>query len=190
MSNSTKIRLGGLAILAAGIGIGLVMAKTANTNPLWANSVQRGSQTSVAEGPVATNRERDDQYKTDKPIMTLFDESPNAIPLDPRDPSRDPRNLYRDPNDNPTRQPGPINIQKTIGGLAYQGIPTFFRAPVALGPADLKAGQVDVAIMGASVDMSGGRLKVAKISARDIAGSKLSARLATVRATDASVSPE
>ena len=36
------------------------------------------------------------------------------------------------------------------------GIPTFFRSPVALGPEDLVAGKVDVAIMGASVDMSTG----------------------------------
>jgi agmatinase len=94
--------------------------------------------------------------KTKKPILDMFRESPNAIPLEPRDPSRDPLALYRDPKNNPKREPGPINIQKTIGGLAYQGIPTFFRAPVALGPEDLKAGKVEVVIMGASVDMSGG----------------------------------
>jgi agmatinase len=94
--------------------------------------------------------------KTEKPVMDIFLENPDSIPLDPRDPSRDPVALYRDPKNNPTREPGPINIQKTIGGLAYQGIPTFFRAPVALGPEDLEAGQVDVAIMGASVDTSGG----------------------------------
>jgi agmatinase len=41
-----------------------------------------------------------------------------------------------------------------MGGFYYQGIPTFFRAPVALCPQDLKAGNVDVAIMGASFDMS------------------------------------
>ncbi|NNJ95871.1 MAG: agmatinase family protein [Gammaproteobacteria bacterium] len=62
--------------------------------------------------------------------------------------------MFRDPNDNPKREPGPINIQKTLGGLNYQGIPTFFKAPVALGPEDLKAGKVDVAIMGASLDLS------------------------------------
>jgi hypothetical protein len=67
--------------------------------------------------------------KTDKPIIDMFRESPDAIPLEPRDPSKNLLNLYRDPNDNPKREPGPINIQKTIGGLSYQGIPTFFRAP-------------------------------------------------------------
>jgi len=40
--------------------------------------------------------------------------------------------------------------------LGWQGIPTFFRLPVALVPADLKASQVEVAIMGAHTDMGGG----------------------------------
>lgn len=92
--------------------------------------------------------------KTAETILEMFRKSPDAIPLEPRDPSRNLLALFRDPNDNPKREPGPINIQKTVGGFYYQGIPTFFRAPVALGPEDLKAGKVDVAIMGASLDMS------------------------------------
>ena len=47
-------------------------------------------------------------------------------------------------------------FRRLSAGFPTRGIPTFFRAPVALGPEDLKAGKVDVAIMGASVDMSGG----------------------------------
>lgn len=92
--------------------------------------------------------------KTKEPIIDLIRKSPDAIPLEQRDPTRDMNVLFRDPNDNPKREPGPINIQKTVGGFYYQGIPTFFRAPVALGPEDLKAGKVEVAIMGASLDMS------------------------------------
>ena len=91
--------------------------------------------------------------KTEKPIIEMFKESTSSIPLDVRDPSADLMNMFRDPNDNPKREPGPINIQKSIGGMNYNGIPTFFRAPVALGPEDLKAGNVDVAIMGASLDL-------------------------------------
>ena len=92
-----------------------------------------------------------------KPLIDMVRENPDCIPLDTEDASRDLLILFRDPNDNPKREPGPINIQKTVGGLAYQGIPTFFRAPVALGPEDLIAGKVDIAIMGASVDMSVGQ---------------------------------
>lgn len=92
--------------------------------------------------------------KTAKPIIELFREQPNAIPLEPRDPTKDVTAMLRDCTPDPKRAPGPIDIQRTQGGLAYQGIPTFFHAPVALCPQDLKAGGVDVAIMGASVDLS------------------------------------
>lgn len=85
-------------------------------------------------------------------IMDVMRANPTSIPLDTDDPTFDLGMLFRDPHDNPQRAPGPINIQKTAGGMAFQGIPTFFRAPVALGPEDLVAGQVDVAVMGASVD--------------------------------------
>lgn len=94
--------------------------------------------------------------KTEKTLIDMIRENPNAIPLDARDPSINPLEMFRDPNNNPERKPGPINIQKTLGGTAYQGIPTFFRSPVALSPEDLKAGKVEVAIMGASIDTSGG----------------------------------
>lgn len=47
------------------------------------------------------------------------------------------------------REPGPINIQRFPGGMPWIGIPTFFNLPVALTPEDLKAGQVEVAILGA-----------------------------------------
>ena len=86
---------------------------------------------------------------TEKTLIEMLQESPDAVPLEPRDTTRDVRVLRRDPNDNPKREPGPINIQKTLGGTWHSGIPTFFRLPVALGPEDLKAGNVDVAFFGA-----------------------------------------
>ncbi|MEA3274198.1 MAG: agmatinase family protein [Pseudomonadota bacterium] len=104
---------------------------------------------SLAAGPADTT--------TPKPIIEMFADSPDAIPLDPRDESRDVSILFRDCSEIKERKPGPIDIQRTVGGLAYQGIPTFFRAPVALCPQDLKAGGVEVAIMGASQDMSVGQ---------------------------------
>lgn len=103
-------------------------------------------------GPCAAAEEFD--TRTPKPLIDMMRDHPNAIPLDPRDPSKDVTALNRDCHDNPKREPGPINIQKTSGGFAYQGIPTFFRAPVALCPEDLKAGKVDIAIMGAPLDLS------------------------------------
>lgn len=94
--------------------------------------------------------------RTARPVIDMLRDSPDSIPLEPRDPVKDASALYRNCHDNPKRDAGPINIQRTHGGLAYQGIPTFFRAPVALCPEDLKAGKVDIAIMGASIDLSVG----------------------------------
>lgn len=79
-------------------------------------------------------------------------------PLDPEDEA-----LYKLDLDDPTgeawkiirkdlgkgREPGPINIHRYPGGMPWIGIPTFFSLPVALTPEDLKAGEVDVAILGA-----------------------------------------
>ena len=91
-----------------------------------------------------------------KTLIDRVKESPHAIPLNPKGHALDVGELFDDHKDNPKRDPGPINIQRTVGGFPFQGIPTFFHAPVALTPEDLKAGKVDVAIMGASLDMSTG----------------------------------
>ena len=78
-----------------------------------------------------------------------------VIPLDSDDPSY---NAWRTPREdlNEGREPGPINVQRYASGLSWQGIPTFFHLPVALTPEDLAAGKVEVAIMGAFIDMSTG----------------------------------
>ena len=54
------------------------------------------------------------------------------------------------------REPGPININRYLRAGPKNGIPSFFGMPVALTPADLLAGEVDVAIMGAGLDMGTG----------------------------------
>jgi agmatinase len=79
-----------------------------------------------------------------------------VIPLDTGDPTYNAWQKLRDFSKDPKREPGPINIQKYDFGYSWMGIPTFFRLPVALTPEDLKAGKVEVAIMGAYTDMSGG----------------------------------
>ena len=78
-----------------------------------------------------------------------------VIPLDTGDPTY---NLWQTPRDDLSegREPGPINIQRYAGGAGWQGIPTFFKLPIALTPEDLMAGDVDIAIIGAHTDMGGG----------------------------------
>ncbi len=91
--------------------------------------------------------------KTEKTVIDMMRESPDSIPLEPRDPNRDLLNFYVDCENIEGREPGPINIQSTAGGYAQLGIPTFFRQPVAVCPQDLVAGEVDIAIMGAPIDL-------------------------------------
>ena len=90
-------------------------------------------------------------YSQDEPKKKKQDIQP-TIPIDVSDPTLDMWKIIRD-DLSEGREPGPIDVQRQPFGLAWQGIPTFFRLPVALVPEDLKAGQVDVAIMGAHTDM-------------------------------------
>ena len=107
-------------------------------------------------GSAALFLKADADDKKPKTLMEQMYADPKGTIHDRDDPSADLLSLFRDPNDNPKREPGPINIQKTVGGFSHWGIPTFFRQPVALGPEDLKAGKVEVAFMGACVDLSTG----------------------------------
>ena len=79
-----------------------------------------------------------------------------VIPLDTEDPSYNLWQTLRDFSKDPKREPGPINVQKYDMGMAWFGIPTFFHQPIALTPEDLKAGKVEVAIIGAYTDMGSG----------------------------------
>jgi agmatinase len=79
-----------------------------------------------------------------------------VIPLDKGDPSYNLWRQLRDLSGDPAREPGIINIQKYDFGMSYTAMPTFFFAPVAMSPADLKASQVDIAVMGAFTDMGTG----------------------------------
>lgn len=53
---------------------------------------------------------------------------------------------------NPQREPGPIHLSRYMGGW-NTGLKTFANAPLAIYPDDLIAGNVDVAIVGAPLDM-------------------------------------
>ncbi|MDA0679906.1 MAG: agmatinase family protein [Proteobacteria bacterium] len=54
------------------------------------------------------------------------------------------------------REAGPINVNRYLSAGPKQGIPTFFNLPIAMTPEDLVAGEVDIAIMGAGLDMGSG----------------------------------
>jgi agmatinase len=65
--------------------------------------------------------------------------------------------MKRDRSGDPKREPGPIALQRYVGTPAYSGLPTFMGIPICLTQEDLKAGKVDVAILGAPVDLSTGQ---------------------------------
>jgi agmatinase len=103
--------------------------------------------TSYALGPFDSNPEVNAPIREgEKPV----------IPLHTKDPSYNAWQKLRDFSKDPKREPGPINLQKYDFGWSWFGIPTFFHLPVALTTEDLKAGKVEVAIIGAYTDMGGG----------------------------------
>ncbi len=83
---------------------------------------------------------------------SVFDRNDGSIPLNPNDPSFDPWSQLRDPANDPDREPGPFYP----GRLRNAGVLTFFNLPIAINPTDLTAGNVDVAILGAPLDMGVG----------------------------------
>jgi len=100
------------------------------------------------------------------PLLAFVDDTPDSpaesapapegvepvIPLNREDPTYD---IWKQRRDGLSagRETGPIDVQRYPGGFSFQGIPTFFRSPVALTPEDLTAGNVDVAIISAHTDM-------------------------------------
>lgn len=96
--------------------------------------------------------------KDDFPKDGRYDKMPGVkpvIPMNTEDPTYDMWKVKRS-DLSKGREPGPINIQRYPGGMGYNGIPTFFRLPVALTPDDLRAGNVDVAFLAAYTNMGGG----------------------------------
>ena len=71
------------------------------------------------------------------------------IRLDPNADDLDIWSQLRDTADDADREPGLI----PIGRLQRPGVLSFFQLPLALTPEDLRAANVDVAILGAGVDM-------------------------------------
>jgi agmatinase len=84
------------------------------------------------------------------------DTDPSAIPLNTESGGFNGWKVRRPAEFDTPRDAGPINVNRYLRAGPKNGIPTFFNLPVALTPADLVAGEVDVAIMGAGLDMGSG----------------------------------
>ncbi len=79
-----------------------------------------------------------------------------SIAMDKSSPEYNAWKTRRPASLDPKREPGPINLSRYIGGGGAGGIPTFANAPIALTPEDLIAGKIEVAIVGAPLDMGTG----------------------------------
>ena len=72
----------------------------------------------------------------------------------------------RDTSDDPKREPGLFYPNRYSSGPIWTSIPTFLGAPIAQTPEDLKAGKVDVALVGLTVGdqvIPGGRFGALKM---------------------------
>jgi len=85
----------------------------------------------------------------------LADPTTDFPSLNPEDPTFD---VWRTPREDlqGDRPPGLIDLNRYPMALSSHGIATFLQRPVALTPADLKAAEVNVAMLGAGLDFSGG----------------------------------
>lgn len=83
---------------------------------------------------------------------SIFEREDGLIPMNTEDPSYDLWSQLRDTSGDPEREPGPFYP----GRMYAFGVQTFFQLPIAITPEDLVAGEVDVAVMGATIDMGVG----------------------------------
>jgi hypothetical protein len=91
------------------------------------------------------------------------------------------RNWHDEPDrsNEPKREPGPINLQKSVFVPAHAGVPTFQGVPLCLNQADLKAGRADPAIVGGRLDMSVGMRSVAAQFGQESSGHRQACPLQT-----------
>jgi len=78
-----------------------------------------------------------------------------SVPLDTKAADYNAFKMRRPAIMDPKRAAGPIRLSPYMAGFG-SGIPTFAGAPVALTPEDLVAGKIQVAIVGAPLDMGSG----------------------------------
>ncbi len=83
-----------------------------------------------------------------------LDEENGIIRLNTDDPTYAIWKQQRDRSKDPKREPGPIQLNRTVMGMPFHGIPTFLRRPVAIYPEDLEAGNVDAAFLGVPIDFN------------------------------------
>jgi len=143
--------LNGFLVLAACAGTYACLQSEAAQPPSGQASPQAPATGQATQPPATTNTQpapagqsatapQPTKYvvqRPEDPVVYLNPDANLTAFVRPIDRSKDPK-----------RDPGPISVPR--------GVPTFFRAPIAHTPEDLKAGKVDVAFLGAPLDMGSG----------------------------------
>ena len=98
---------------------------------------------------------QDSDTKND-PSLTPWNDpnDPGVFRLNTDDPSHPDGWNARNEKPKLEREPGPIDLQRYYAGTMHNAFPTFFAMPIALSTEDLRAGQVEVAIVGSTADMN------------------------------------
>lgn len=91
-------------------------------------------------------------FAQDEPDSDVAEPEDAVIRLDPNDPDINPWSQLRNTADDAQRDPGLIQIAR----IRRPGVLSFFGLPVALTQEDLRAAKVDIAFVGARVDMGVG----------------------------------
>lgn len=145
------------------LALAIAYAAYANTRPHLNETAEAGEPAVSLTGEEFPEVVKEVNQKTEQRELAQIDGTPDrpeefapkeagdpdSMPYNPKDPTFNLWKRFRDVNKD--RKPGLINVQRTEGHFNWIGIPTFFHRPVALSPADLQAGQAEVAIMGADL---------------------------------------
>ena len=118
-----------------------------------------GTDSQQADGETSANATEDSEEQAEPQV----DPELAIIRLDPNAENLDLWSGLRDTSEDPVREPGPFYINR----FNEPAIHSFFGLPVALTPEDLIAGNVEVAIMGAPLDMGSG-MRGAKFGPREL----------------------
>lgn len=117
------------------------------TRERFFDSMKEKSKEEIAAYIAGMNRVRSDSLFNPEKDMA-------SIPLNTESEMFNSWKVERPKSLNPEREPGPFYLSRyATAGRQQPGVQTFVGAPVAIYPDDLIAGKVDVAIVGAPLDM-------------------------------------
>ena len=164
MSKVTSVKVGAVLILCFGVAVGYFAAKgdLFSLDKAWGQETGDGSVSQDSSKSLTGMRQDGDPASPDFDAQPMIDGLPAGL-----QPWRDPDRpdvivldegyddfFVRTDRSDEKREPGPINVQRYEFAFSKWAFPTYLGVPIALTPEDLKAGEVDVAIVGVPSDFN------------------------------------